>query len=73
MIRIDASHPRGRVQRKSARITVSLSAKQHDVLSRLAAKNAVSLSWITRRAIEDYIHNTSLQPQAENKKSAGGS
>jgi predicted transcriptional regulator len=69
MIRADAPKPRRQTPRKSARITVSLSASQHNFLSRLASKNDVSLSWIMRRAIEEYIQNNSPGTQRV-KKSA---
>lgn len=59
-------------RRKTARITVSLSQTQHSVLSRLAAKNDVSLSWITRRALQDYIQNNDAQPLSGKKKTMSG-
>ena len=40
----------------SRRITVSLPAKEHTALSALAQKHDVSLSWLTRKAITEFLN-----------------
>ena len=41
--------------KKGPRITVTLSGEDHDALQALAAKYDVSLSWLTRHAIAEFI------------------
>lgn len=41
--------------KKGPRITVSLSEADHEALQALASKYDVSLSWLTRHAIADFI------------------
>jgi len=40
----------------STRITVSLPAKEHAALTALAEKHDVSLSWLTRKAIINFLN-----------------
>lgn len=40
----------------STRITVSLPEKEHAALTALARKNDVSLSWLTRKAIIEFLN-----------------
>ena len=42
-------------ERKVARITVSLKPGEHNALSKLAEARDVSLSWVVRKAVEQYI------------------
>lgn len=42
-------------ERKVARITVSLRPGEHHALSKLAEARDVSLSWVVRKAVEQYI------------------
>lgn len=39
----------------STRITVSLSARDHDGMRALADQHGVSMSWLTRKAISDFL------------------
>ncbi|SEG32298.1 ribbon-helix-helix domain-containing protein [Jhaorihella thermophila] len=39
------------------RLTVSLTGSDYDALSILAEKGEVSVSWVIRRAIEEYLAN----------------
>lgn len=39
------------------RLTVSLTASDYDALSILAERDEVSVSWVVRRAIEEYLEN----------------
>jgi len=42
-------------EKKIARITVSLKPVEHEALAKLAEQRDVSLSWIVRKAVEQYI------------------
>jgi hypothetical protein len=48
-----------RYRRFGPRLTVSLSDEDHDKLHRLAEKDEVSISWVIRRAIVDYLRRHS--------------
>lgn len=50
----------------ATRITVSLLDKEHAALAALARKNDVSLSWLTRKAIMEFLqrHGKGGQPLA---------
>lgn len=37
------------------RLTVSLTASNYDALNTLAQKDEVSVSWVVRRAVEEYL------------------
>ena len=43
------------VMKKGARITVSLSEGDHTELAALAERSQVSLSWLARAAISDFL------------------
>ena len=61
--------------RKGQRITVSLSESDHAALSALAEHYDVSLSWITRKAITDFLErheNEELQLPLNLGKTTGG-
>ena len=45
--------------KKGPRITVSLSETDHEMLQALAAKYDVSLSWLTRRAVTEFVERHS--------------
>lgn len=47
------------------RVTVSLTGGDYDALSLLAEKDEVSVSWVVRRAIEEYLehHRTDAEPR----------
>lgn len=53
-----------RYRRFGPRLTVSLSGDNYDRLQALADKGEVSISWVVRRAIEDYLHRHP-QPSAQ--------
>ena len=61
--------------KRGQRITVSLTDADHAALSALAEQNDVSLSWITRKAVADFLERHSgdeLQLPLDLKKSIGG-
>ena len=39
------------------RLTVSLTASDYDALNTLAQTDEVSVSWVVRRAVEEYLHS----------------
>ena len=45
----------GRYRRFGPRLTVSLTEDDHEALTALADKDEVSISWVVRRAIEEYL------------------
>jgi len=47
------------------RVTVSLTGSDYDALSLLAEKDEVSISWVVRRAIEEYLehHRADAEPR----------
>jgi len=47
----------GKVKKFGPRLTVSLTGNDYDALSALAEKDDVSVSWVVRRAIDEYLHN----------------
>lgn len=50
--------PQAKTQPKPGpRISVSLNAQDHTALSALAQKCDVSLSWLTRQAIAEFLNN----------------
>jgi hypothetical protein len=53
----------GRSRKFGPRLTVSLTSSDYDALSVLADKDEVSVSWVVRRAIEEYLG--SHRPQTE--------
>lgn len=46
---------RGRPRKFGPRITVSVTSQDYDVLAALADQDEVSVSWVVRRAIDDYL------------------
>ena len=47
----------GKYKRFGPRLTVSLTGSDYEALSALAEKDKVSLSWVVRRAIDEYLDN----------------
>ncbi|MEM7767391.1 MAG: ribbon-helix-helix domain-containing protein [Pseudomonadota bacterium] len=47
------------------RLTVSLTGSDYDALSLLAEKDEVSVSWVVRRAIDEYLeqHRADSEPR----------
>lgn len=43
--------------KSGSRITVSLNSRDHDALSALAERCDVSLSWLTRQAIAEFLES----------------
>lgn len=39
------------------RVTISVTGKDYTVLNALAEKDDVSVSWVVRRAIDEYLRN----------------
>jgi hypothetical protein len=46
---------KGRSKKFGPRLTVSLTGDDYDALNALADKDEVSISWVVRRAIEEYL------------------
>ncbi len=51
--------------RKSTRLTVSLEEQDHDALAELAVARDVSLSWLIRQAVRQFIERAK---SVDNKK-----
>nr|WP_082995252.1 ribbon-helix-helix domain-containing protein [Halomonas elongata] len=47
----------GKVKKFGPRLTVSLTGQDYDALLALAEKDDVSVSWVMRRAIDEYLDN----------------
>ena len=47
----------GKLRKFGPRVTVSLTGGDYDALSILAQKDDVSVSWVVRRAIDEYLDN----------------
>lgn len=47
----------GKPRKFGPRLTVSLTGSDYDALSALAEKDDVSVSWVVRRAIDEYLDN----------------
>lgn len=54
----------GKHKKFGPRLTVSLTGKDYDDLSALAEKDEVSVSWVVRRAIDEYLesHRQDAEP-----------
>ena len=46
------------------RLTVSLTGSDYDALSALAERDDVSVSWVVRRAIDEYLDNHHREAEA---------
>ena len=46
---------KGRSRKFGPRLTVSLTGDDYDALTALADKDEVSISWVVRRAIQEYL------------------
>jgi hypothetical protein len=55
-----------RFRRFGPRLTISLSGDDYDRLQSLADRNGASISWVVRRAIEDYLRR-SPNPSGRNR------
>ena len=49
------ARPRG--NRKTARLSISLDAGDHTVLTEIARKEDVSVAWVVRRAVSDIVRS----------------
>lgn len=47
----------GKHRKFGPRLTVSVTGRDYDALSALAEKDDVSVSWVVRRAIDEYLDN----------------
>lgn len=72
MIRIESNSG---IQNMATRITVSLPDKEHAALAALARQHDVSLSWLTRKAVVEFLRRhedgggqPALDLPLENKK-----
>ena len=52
-------------KRFGPRLTVSLTGSDYDALYALASKDEVSVSWVVRRAIDEYLNNHRHEAQQE--------
>lgn len=48
-----------RLRKFGPRLTVSLTPKDHEQLNAIAEQNGASVSWVLRRAIEEYLSKMS--------------
>ncbi len=55
---------KGKFRKFGPRLTVSLTGSDYDTLNALAEKDDVSVSWVVRRAIEEYLrkHQKEIAP-----------
>lgn len=60
-----APMPRPRGNRKTARLTVSLDEQAHATLSVLAKQQDVSVAWMMRRAVSEFIERQEPLAQPE--------
>lgn len=64
----------GRSKKFGPRVTVSLIGDDYDALTVLADKHEVSISWVVRRAVEEYLRRRrpglERVPQSTNSKGA---
>lgn len=59
------------VQERTVRASISFPEEQYQVLERIAAKNKVSLAWVVRDAIDDYLKSRwPLLPQGTDVEDA---
>jgi hypothetical protein len=56
---------RPRTNRKTTRLTVSLDDQAHATLAALAVRQDVSLAWMVRRAINEFIERNGRLTQPE--------
>ncbi len=54
---------KGRFRKFGPRLTVSLTGDDYEALSVLADKDDVSISWVIRRAIEEYLRRRQPGPE----------
>ncbi|GAB2209093.1 hypothetical protein ROS1_59110 [Roseibium sp. ROS1] len=47
----------GKLRKFGPRLSVSLTGSDYDALAALADKDDVSVSWVVRRAIDEYLEN----------------
>lgn len=57
--------PRPRGNRKTARLTVSLDEQAHTTLAAFAAQQDVSIAWMIRRAVLEFIERRERLDQHE--------
>lgn len=57
--------PRPRGKRAPVRLSVGMDPTSHAKLCRLADRNDVSLAWVIRKAIADFIERQELDDQTE--------
>lgn len=56
---------------RTVRASISFPEQQYQVLEQIAAENKVSLAWVVRDAIDDYLKSKwPLLPQGANAKDA---
>lgn len=62
---------RAKPKKFGPRLTISLTPKDHAQLEQVAAANDASVSWVIRRAIDDYLSRTQQQsPRLPGKRNA---
>lgn len=65
MVQQTAAMARPRGHRKTARLTVSLDEQAHATLSTLAKHQDVSVAWMVRRAVSQFIEQQARVAQPE--------
>lgn len=64
---------RPKTEKQPARLTVTLDEQDYSAVCSLAAQNDVSAAWVIRRAVQQYLHPVTSQPNpATPQKSARG-
>ncbi|KAB0463728.1 MULTISPECIES: ribbon-helix-helix domain-containing protein [Vibrio] len=57
---------------KSVRTTVSLPQEQHQALQQIAEKNGLSISWVIRQAVGEFLtNNNDFQPLSKSNRTDG--
>lgn len=65
------NHDSGKHQERTVRASISFPEQQYQVLERIAAEHKVSLAWVVRDAIDDYLKSKwPLLPQGVDDKDA---
>lgn len=57
--------PRPKGRKPTIRLSISVDRADHAELARLAAEHDLSLAWIVRRAITDFVEKNRAGPQGE--------
>jgi predicted transcriptional regulator len=62
---------RAKPKKFGPRLTISLTPKNHAQLEQVAAANDASVSWVIRRAIDNYLSRTQQQRRTRKPREEG--